>query len=76
MTTSPSVPTAAEHAIRNQNVLMFVIVATAAKAVGRNKIVILIGIVLAARVVRRYGTNAKAAMRRRTAANVSAWRHG
>lgn len=76
MTTSPSVPTAAEQALRNQNVLMLVIGVTAARAVARNRLVIVIGLIVAARVVHRYGTATSAAVRRRAAANVSAWRHG
>ena len=66
--------TNAEHAARNQQMIMLALGLTAAKALARNRIMILIGLAAVAIVAHRRGAAASAALKRWRAANVAAWR--
>jgi hypothetical protein len=65
----------AEHAARNQHVLMLVLGLTVAKALVRNRSVVMLGLAGVAHAGHRKGAATSAALRRRAAANMSAWRH-
>jgi hypothetical protein len=64
-----------DRATQAQNMVMLALALTAAKSVYRNKIVILIGLIAVAHLTRRQGAIISAAVRRRAATNVAAWRH-
>jgi hypothetical protein len=66
--------TDAEHAVRNQQMIMLVLALTAAKALARNRIILLIALGAVALVAQRKAAAASVALRRRAAANVAAWR--
>lgn len=64
----------AEHAIRNQQMIMLVLALTAAKALGRNRIIIMIGLAGAAVAAHRRRAAASAALKRWAANNAQVWR--
>jgi hypothetical protein len=66
--------TNAEHAARNQQMIMLALGLTAARVLARNRIMILIGLAAVAIVAQRRGAAASAALKRWRAANVAAWR--
>jgi uncharacterized membrane protein YecN with MAPEG domain len=55
--------------------MMLVIALAAARAVARTRVIIVLGLVVATRVAHRKGAATSAALRRRMADNVAAWRH-
>jgi hypothetical protein len=65
----------ADHAVRNQQMLMFALALTAAKALGRNRVIIVIGLAGVAVVVHRRGAAASAALKRWAADNAKVWHH-
>jgi hypothetical protein len=62
------------QSVRNQQMMMLVIALAAARAVARNRVVIALGLIAITQVAHRKGAATSAALRRRMAANVSAWR--
>ncbi len=66
--------TDADHAVRNQQMIMLALGLTAAKTLARNRIIVLIGLAALALAAQRKGAAASAALRRRAAANMAAWR--
>ena len=66
--------TDADHAVRNQQMIMLVLGLTAAKVLARNRIIVLIGLGALALAAQRKRAAASAALRRRMAANRAAWR--
>jgi hypothetical protein len=68
--------TNAEHAARNQQIIMFALGLTAAKALARNRIIVVIAMAAVAVVARRKGAAASAALKRWAVANRAAWRPG
>ena len=66
--------TNADNAARNQQIIMLVLVLTAAKALVRNRIIVAIGLAAVALVAQRRGAAASAALKRWAAANRTAWR--
>ena len=64
-----------DQAVRNQQMMMLVLAMAAAKAVARNRVLIALGLIAVAGLAHRQGAAITAALRRRMAANVSAWRH-
>lgn len=67
--------TSADHAVRNQQMIMLVLGLTAARALARNRILVLVGLAAVALVAHRKATAASDALRRLTAENLAAWRH-
>jgi hypothetical protein len=67
--------TNAEHAVRNQHMMMLALGLTAAKVLARNKTIAVIGLAALALIAHRRGAAASAALRRWAANNVAAWRH-
>lgn len=67
--------TDAEHAARNQQMLMLALAITAAKALARNRLILLIGLIAGAQFAHRKGAVMSARVRRRMATNLAAWRH-
>jgi hypothetical protein len=65
----------ADHAVRNQQMIMLALALTAAKALGRNRVIIVIGLAGVAVVVHRRGAAASAALKRWAADNAKVWRH-
>jgi hypothetical protein len=63
------------QSVRNQQMMMLVIALAAARAVARNRVIIVLGLAVATRVAHRKGAATSAALRRRMADNVAAWRH-
>jgi hypothetical protein len=55
--------------------MMLVLGMAAVKAVARNRVVIVLGLIAVAGIAHRQGAATTAALRRRAAANVAAWRH-
>lgn len=68
--------TDAERAARNQQVIMFALALTAAKAIARNRLIVLIGVAGVAIVAHRKGAAASAALKRWAADNMDVWRRG
>jgi hypothetical protein len=68
--------TNAEHAARNQQMILFVLGLTAAKALVRNRVILAVGLAGLAVVTHRKGAAMSAAMRRMRAEYVAAWRRG
>jgi hypothetical protein len=68
--------TNAEHAARNQQVLMLALAFSAARAIARNRLIVLIGVAGVAIVAHRKGAAASAALKRWAADNMDAWRRG
>jgi hypothetical protein len=64
-----------DQAVRNQQMMMLVLGMAAVKAVARNRVVIVLGLIAVAGIAHRQGAATTAALRRRAAANVAAWRH-
>ena len=60
--------------VRNQQMMMLVIVLATAKAVARNRVFIVLGLVAATQIAHRKGAATTAALKRRMADNVAAWR--
>jgi hypothetical protein len=67
--------TDAEHAARNQQMVMLALGITAAKALARNRIILLVGLIAGAQFARRKGAAMSVGLRRRMATNLAAWRH-
>lgn len=66
----------AEHTARNQQIMMLALGLTAAKALARNRLFVLIGVAGVAIVAHRKGAAVSAALKRWAAANMDAWRQG
>jgi hypothetical protein len=64
----------ADQAVRNQQMMVLVLGMAAAKSLVRNRVVIVLGVVVVASVAHRQGAAISAGLRRRAAANVAAWR--
>jgi hypothetical protein len=67
--------TNAEHAVRNQHMVLLALGLTAAKTLARNRTIAVIGLAAVAFVAHRRGAAASAALRRWATGNVAAWRH-
>ena len=65
--------TDAEHAVRNQQMIVLVLGLAAAKALVRNRIIVVVGLAGVAIVAHRKGAAASAALRNWAAANRAAW---
>jgi hypothetical protein len=63
-----------DRAAQAQNMVILALALTAVKSLNRNKVVILIGLIAVAHLTRRQGATISAALRRRAATNVAAWR--
>jgi hypothetical protein len=68
--------TDAQHAMRNKQMITLVLGLSAAKALARNRVIVAIALAAMAVAAHRKGATASAALRRWTAVNVDAWRHG
>jgi hypothetical protein len=66
--------TDAEHAARNQQMIVLVLGLATAKALVRNRTLVVIGLAAVAIVAHRKGAAASAALRSWAAANRGAWR--
>jgi hypothetical protein len=64
-----------EHAARNQQMLMLALAIAAARAVARNRIILLVGLIAGAQLAHRKGAAMSAGLRHRMATNLAAWRH-
>ena len=65
--------TDAEHAVRNQQMIVLVLGLATARALVRNRIIVVIGLAGVAIVAHRKGAAASAALRDWAAANMAAW---
>lgn len=65
--------TDAEHAVRNQQMIVLVLGLAAARALVRNRIIVVVGLAGVAIVAHRKGAAASAALRNWAAANRAAW---
>ena len=65
--------TDAEQAVRNQQMIALALGLAAAKALVRNRIIVVIGLAAVAIVAHRKGTAASAVLRNWVAANKAAW---
>ena len=65
--------TDAEHAVRNQQMIVLVLGLAAARALVRNRIIVAVGLAGVAIVAHRKGAAASAALRNWAAANRAAW---
>lgn len=65
--------TDAEHAVRNQQMIVLVLGLATVKALVRNRIIVVIGLAGVAIVAHRKGAAASAALRTWVAANKAAW---
>jgi hypothetical protein len=65
--------TDAEHAVRNQQMIVLALGLAAARALVRNRIIVVIGLAGVAIVAHRKGAAASAALRNWAAANRAAW---
>jgi hypothetical protein len=65
----------ADHAVRNQQMIMLALALTTAKALGRNRVIIVVGLAGVAVVMHRRGAAASAALKRWAADNAKVWRH-
>lgn len=65
--------TDAEHAVRNQQMIVLVLGLATVRALVRNRIIVVIGLAGVAIVAHRKGTAASAALRNWVAANKGAW---
>ena len=63
-----------DHAARNQQMIMLALALTAAKALGRNRVIIVIGLAGVAVAAHRRGAAASAAPKRWAAHNAKVWR--
>ena len=63
-----------DQAVRNQQMMTLVPGMAAAKALARNRVVIVLGLIAVAGAAHRQGAATTAALRRRAAASVAAWR--
>jgi hypothetical protein len=68
--------TNAEHAARNQQMILLVLGLTAVKALVRNKVILAVGLAGLAVVTHRKGVGMSAAVRRLRAEHLAAWRRG
>jgi len=76
MTVSASTDSApTEHAARNQQMVMLVLVMAAVRALVRNRVAVLLGAVAVGRITQTKSAAARSALRRRMATNLAAWRH-
>jgi uracil-DNA glycosylase len=66
--------TDAEHAARNQQMLALALGLAAARALVRNRIIVVVGLAAVAIVAHRKGTAMSASLRSWAAANMAAWR--
>jgi hypothetical protein len=65
--------TDAEHAVRNQQMIVLALGLATAKALVRNRIIVVIGLACVVIAAHRKGAAASAALRSWTAANRAAW---
>ncbi|MGA8454836.1 MAG: hypothetical protein WB800_05505 [Streptosporangiaceae bacterium] len=65
--------TDAEHAVRNQQMIVLALGLATARALVRNRIIVVIGLAAVAIVAHRKGAAASAALRGWAAANMAAW---
>jgi hypothetical protein len=65
--------TDAEHAVRNQQMIVLVLGLATVRALVRNRIIVVIGLVGVAIVAHRKGAAASAVLRNWVAANKAAW---
>ena len=65
--------TDAEHAVRNQQMIVLALGLAAARALVRNRIIVVVGLAGVAIVAHRKGAAASAALRNWAAANRAAW---
>jgi hypothetical protein len=65
--------TDAEHAVRNQQMIVLALGLAAARALVRNRIIVAVGLAGVAIVAHRKGAAASAALRNWAAANRAAW---
>ncbi len=64
----------ADHAARNQQMIMLALALTAAKTLGRNRVIIVIGLAGVAVAAHRRGAATSAALKRWAADNAKVWR--
>jgi cell division protein FtsB len=66
--------TKTENTVRNQQMILLALALTAAKALARNKIMVLIGLAAVVSAAQLKGAATSEALRRMVATNVAAWR--
>jgi hypothetical protein len=69
----PEMMTDAEHAVRNQQMIVLVLGLATVKALVRNRIIVVVGLAGVAIVAQRKGAAASAVLRNWAAANKTAW---